>query len=267
MKTIFTFVFLFFLYGVSFADVTTTLWDIKKSEHFIIYSRGADSSYVNEVAKKAEQYYRDIAEEIGFTRMEEFWTWDKRTKIYLFKDKQEYKRVTKQPDWSAGGADTYKHEIYSYLYMDNFFNVVLPHELAHVIFRDYVGFDKKLPLWLDEGIACYMEKGQRMERMMIAKVVIKNSEFMTVDVLSKVKRGGIFMPEIFYAESASLIDFLLKTYGKDKFLEFCRRLRDLKYRETWEKAFKAAYKIDNMDEFNKAWINYLAAMPFSRSDF
>ena len=48
--------------------------------------------------------------------------------------------------------------------MKNFENV-LTHELTHIIFREYVGFGWNVPLWLDEGVAMFMEKKKSVSMM------------------------------------------------------------------------------------------------------
>ena len=265
IKAIITSVILFFLYGDCFAQISTTLWDIKKVDHFIIYSRGASSEYVDKVARNAERDYIDIAHDLGFSGVNEFWTWDKRIKIYLFDTKLAYQKVMGAPDWSAGSVSFNKREIYAFMDMDNFFDTVLPHELGHIIFREFVGFNKKLPLWLDEGVASYMERTRRHERIILSKMLMRHAEFMTIDILSKMIRGKILMPEIFYAESLSVVDYLLQTFGKDKFVEFCRRIRDLKPGQTWELALRETYKFKGLSDLNSGWEEYLKNMPFTDS--
>jgi hypothetical protein len=252
-------IFFFFLfsgcaYGV---DVTTTIWQINKSTHFIVYYREAPSDYVNEIINQSESYYNTITEKLGFTRYEEFWTWYRRAKIYLFKDKEEYQRITSQPEWSAGGVRVLSHEIYTYIRMDNFFNIILPHELGHIIFREFIGYGRKLPLWLDEGVATYCEKGETHEGIFVTRTVARTCFFMDLNELGEVTRVNLMMPDIFYAEAASLIEFLLKVYGKDKFLDFCRALRELREDQSWKVALFEVYKFNSMEEMNRAWIKFI----------
>lgn len=257
------FFFFVFFSSLCFAQVTQLLWEVKKSEHFNIYYRGVSVQYVDEVIKKSEACYRDITQELGFTRYSDFWTWDKRAKIYIFSNKDEYVKITNQPVWSAAGTNIFTREIYGYMGMDNFFDIILPHELGHIIFREFVGNKKRLPVWLDEGISSYLEKDYRQDRLVVAKVLIKTASFMQIPELGRMKRGGIFMPDIFYAEAASIIEFLLRTYGKDKFVEFCRKLRDLRSDQKWEVALKQVYKFDSVEDLNKAWMQFLYSLTFT----
>ncbi len=62
--------------------------------------------------------------------------------------------------------------------------------------------------------------------------------------------------QIFYAESLYIIDFLIKTYGKDLFAKLCRFLRD---GQLFEEALKQAYfpMIVSMDNLQEKWFRYV----------
>ena len=70
------------------------------------------------------------------------------------------------------------------------------------------------------------------------------------------------MPEVFYAESATIIEFLFKVYGKYKFLEFCRKLKDSPANQNWELALQEVYEFNNLSELNKAWMDFLISLSF-----
>ena len=62
------------------------------------------------------------------------------------------------------------------------------------------------------------------------------------------------MPGVFYAEAASVIEFLLQKYGKEKFVDYCRKLRDNK---NWELSLKEVYKFEDLSEMNEKWLEFL----------
>ena len=49
----------------AFAEVTTSLWNIKKSDHFIVYYQDAPVRYIDELARRAEKYYGDIKKAVA----------------------------------------------------------------------------------------------------------------------------------------------------------------------------------------------------------
>jgi len=240
-------------------DLSATFWQIKKSTHFVVYYQEAPSDYINEVMDRAEGYYKTITEKLGFTRYEEFWTWYKRAKIYLFRDKEEYSRITSQPEWSRAHSRVIDHEVYTYVRRDGFFETVLPHELGHIIFREFIGYDKRLPLWIDEGVATFCERGGTQEGIRMTRVISRTIFFMEIPEMGEINRANLMMPEIFYAEAESVMEFLINAYGSDKFAEFCLALKNLKEEQTWEDAIRSVYKFNSIQEMNEAWMKHLAS--------
>jgi len=241
-------------------SVSASLWNTKKSEHFIVYFQDSSLSYIEELINKVESYYTSITEELGFTRFQGFWTWDNRAKIYLFKNASEYQKATNQPRWSGAQANVVTREICTYKGMEDFFNRILPHELGHIIFREFVGFKRNLPLWLDEGVVSYLEKDQKKERLAMAKILVNTAIFMPLDELGKIHRYNMLVPDFFYAEATSVVDFLIATYGKERFLEFCRRLRDLRDDQNWEIALFEIYDFKNISDVNEKWTAFLSKL-------
>ncbi len=231
----------------------TSDWNIKKSKHFIIYYREDPTSYINQVSRKAEHYYKSITDYLGLRRFK-FWTWDKRCKIYLYPGRQEYLSKTSSVSWSQGGVHVVRKEIASYVHEEEFLDYVLPHEMGHIIFREMIGFDKKLPLWLDEAVAVLQEKDRR-SYLAIARKLVKEGSYIPLDELSGIRNyKSIDEQTVFYSESASIIDFLLNEFGRDDFVIFCRRLRD---GEEWEKALLRTYRFEDLKELQEAWVSHL----------
>ena len=132
-------------------------WQELKGDHFIVFFIGEDK-FAEEVLDNAEVYYKRIAFKLGYDRYSDFWTWDKRVNIYIYRDHNAYLKFSGQPDWSHGMADYTNKQILSYIWGKNFIESLLPHEIAHLVFRDFVGFKGEVPLWLDEGVAQWAEK-------------------------------------------------------------------------------------------------------------
>ena len=255
--TILTIAFLFFLNAAFANNLEGLPWETERSDHFIVYYQEAPIDYVHKIIAAGEKYYKEITFKLGFTRFEGFWTWDKRAKIYLFKNPQDYKNNSQQPTWSSAGVNVFKREIVTYIGKDDFFDNTLPHEMGHIIFREFVGNRRKLPLWLDEGIASYMEGRFNKERLLIVKIMLKFGLFLDLEELERVNIRNIIMPDLFYYESASVIDFLLEAYGKEKFFAFCNALNVLPEYEDWRKALFEAYGFNSMKQMNSEWVEFL----------
>jgi hypothetical protein len=238
----------FFLPSESFAG--EQVWNnIKKSKHFIIYYQDAPLEYINRLEKEAERSYKSITNYLGLARFD-FWVWDKRCRIFLYPDAREYLQTTGAASWSMGHVKIAQKEISTYIRQETFFDTILPHEIGHIIFRELVGYNKALPLWLDEGVAC-MQEHEGKERLAAAKRLVELNLHIHFDELSKIRDVSVIIPFIFYNESASIIDFLLRRFGRNKFIDFCRSLRD---EENWEQSLKGVYKVKNLDELEKLWV-------------
>lgn len=227
-------------------------WNIKKGKHFIIYYQEGSRQYLSKVASKAEHYYKSITNYLGLRRFD-FWTWQKRCKIYLYPGRGQYLAGSRRASWSKGSVHVIRKEIFTYTGKEEFLDYVLPHELGHIIFREVVGFDKQLPLWIDEGVALLQEK-DRQRYLEFAVKLVKKGNYLSLDDLSRIRGYQNIDPAVFYSQSASMIEFLLEKFGRKNFVAFCRCLRDGK---EWKKALIETYGYDDLEEIERAWVSSL----------
>jgi len=227
-------------------------WETYKSSHFIIYYQKAPESFIYKVSNEAEDYYNKIAEALGFTRYN-FWLWDNRAKIYIYDNAKDYQAGAKQPAWSAGVANPREKTIYSFAFSQEFFDHVLPHEMGHIIFREVVGFDNPaVPLWLEEGIASFQEKNLSSSAGWIVAQAAKNNTLLDITKIDSYNLKS--MPEekvmLFYSQSISMMNFLIKEYGKENFNLFCQKLRE---RRDFRQAFALIYPFSQVEDFQQVW--------------
>lgn len=260
-------------------------WQETRGEHFIVYSSKIavnGASFARETARIADRLYSVIASDLGYVRYSEFWTWDNRIKIYLYADHAGYIASGGHPQWSHGVADYAHKRIISYVGSSSFLETVLPHEIAHLIFRDYIGFGNEVPLWLDEGVAQWAEEKKRRQLKDMARqyyesdTLVRLSDLFQVDLravddVSVYNRPGmtkagksvfVTMPgkELvarFYVQSASVVGFLIERYGSSEFTKFCRELRDGK---SLQDAVRAVYgtgmpDIESIEREWRAWLS------------
>jgi len=258
MKRVFLFlVLIIIILFASSAFCDSRKWQMRKSSHFIVYYVDAPSDFIEKVIDEAEDYYTQITYDLGFSR-KDYWLWEDRAKIYIYEDAENYHESSKRPHWSAGMAACREKIINTYPLAAGFFDTLLPHELGHIIFREFVGFNADVPIWLDEGVACFQEKARRWGSARIVRSAIEENIFIPLNELSKVNLSSIQdrdLVDLIYAESASIVYFLIVEQGKYNFVKFCRALRDGK---NLEKALNSTYiKYKNLKELNDAWVRYL----------
>lgn len=213
-------------------------WQKVSSTHFIVMHTG-DAALAQKVSDRAESYYTTIAADLGYTRYQKFWLWDNRVKILLYPTAASFAAACNAPAWAAGLANIQKHEIASYRDSgEGFLSDLLPHELSHLILADFIGEDR-VPLWLTEGFAMWEQGGRKQDtngQSLPVRFALK--ELVVMDIRRDNDRQRV---RVFYAQSASVVGYLIKTYGGDSFGAFCRALRDGK---DIESALATAYHRD-----------------------
>jgi len=231
----------------------------KKSTHFIVYyKKSVDSDFINDIIQSAENYYNEIASNLGYYRYK-FWLWDERAKIYIYPDQSSFQTETNQPSWSGGCASYYEKKIWTYPHAAGFFDSILPHELGHIIFREFVGFGDSIPLWFEEGVASYQEKSKRYAAKNMVKDLLSKNQLLSIEQLSLIKNADNIMDkdsaEVFYAEAVSIIYFLIHRHGNYRFAKLCKSLKE---NISFEKALKKTYyNIKNIQDLQKEWVRYL----------
>ena len=260
-----SFVFLFFVIIVCPVRAEETKWLNEKGEHFVVYFQSRENTFwIKDVLRSADRYYDSIAALMGYARYQDFWSWDERVKIIIYDSQEIFLKVTGQPEWSKGGAlrDKYflkSRVIVTFKQEEEFLTGVLPHEISHLMLQDYIGNDKSIPIWFNEGMAQLQEKERPEISDHVMRSLIRQNFYIplnllfTSDIRFQTDERHVLM---FYAESVSLLDFLIKKYGHTPFRDFCQKLREGK---DFEKALLSAYNIsfDSLEDLEKKWLRYM----------
>lgn len=232
-------------------------WQEAKDTHFIIYHYKEDYEYAKDVLYGSESHYQSIPRRLGLSQSFSFWTWENRVKIYIYPDRATFLEQTGSQGWSRAVAN-YRTKVVSFYKGSDaasFLNTVLPHELTHLLFREFVGVNSQVPLWVDEGAAQLMEEGKANRAKSFVRELLGTDYFISVDTLMRLDIRRVREKElvtIFYMESCAFLDFLVKNYGGSAFERFCKNIAEGK---TFEEAFAASYS--STEELNKRWIEYL----------
>lgn len=133
----------------------------------------------------------------------------------------------------------------------------IAHELAHVV----VGLATdnpyaELPRWLDEGLAMISEGELPADNRRELETAIRRDALISVRSLSGYT-GDPEEVDLFYGEVYSLVDFLLKTYGKEKMAQLLSAVREGLYQE---EALQQVYGF-GLDELDRLWRQSLGLGP------
>jgi hypothetical protein len=124
-----------------------------------------------------------------------------------------------------------------------------------------VGFQNDVPLWMDEGVAQWEEDAKREEALQVMPMLVARADIFTLETLMTLDIRREADPRkvaIFYTQSISLIDFLVKNFGAASFTDFCRELRDGK---PLGDALRAAYphSLRSIEDLEDRWRKYVTA--------
>jgi hypothetical protein len=133
----------------------------------------------------------------------------------------------------------------------------IAHELTHVV----VGLATEnpyadIPAWLDEGLAMYNEGQLRSGNAQALEQGIGENRLISVRSLTSVT-GNPAEVNLFYGEAYSVVDFLLKTYGREKMSEL---LEVFKEGSLTDDALMEVYGFDQ-DELDAQWRESIGAPP------
>jgi hypothetical protein len=241
-------------------------WREDDSEHFVVFYL-QDADFASEVVGRAEEHYDRINVDLGLThvvkRERAPRLLENRCRIYLYNDKDEYVKATGSPDWSEGKVNYRERIIWSFSGSEHFLDNLLPHEIAHILFREYVGFDNNyVPQWLDEGVAQSEEAGRVEKSLEIMKKRLEEHDYLPLSEIDRVnlESADERKAELFYAQSVTLVHFLLSEYGELRFIDLCSALRD---GQALEPALSIATGglLRSMSELEDAWKDFILGRP------
>ncbi len=248
------FCFLMFLCSSAFAE---SEWKEHKCSHFILYYKQADMMFIKRVEEMAEYYYERIARDLGFTRYKN-WSWEDRAKIYIYDDAEDYVGSGRQMEWSNGSASASRRTIRTFPAAHGFFDSTLPHELGHIIFREFVGFKARIPIWFEEGVAMYQEQARRWGAHETARAALENGTFMPLNEMALLELSDKMnndLIQLFYAESASIINYMIGELGQERFVRLCRKLQE---GEPFDWTIQSVYvRFKDSNQLNDTWVKFL----------
>ena len=199
----------------------------------------------------------EITSDLGFTRYKG-WNRDERAKIYIYDNADDYVTSGKQISWSHGVASPRDKVIRTFPSAHGFFDSTLPHELGHIIFREFIGFKARIPAWFEEGVAMSQEKARRWGAHDTVRQAIADGTFKPLAELSITslrRKTSKELVNLFYAESASVVNFLISEYGQQRFVRFCRKLKE---GGPFSWALDSVYvRFKDVNDLNDAWVRYL----------
>jgi hypothetical protein len=139
---------------------------------------------------------------------------------------------------------------------DTWVDIVVPHELSHLVFATAIDNPyHEPPHWLNEGLAVYLSEGFSSSDRDLVDRVARDGTIIPLEGLAgafPTTRDRFFLA---YAESTSAVDFMVKQYGREALIGL---IRSYATGVTDDEAFTAAIGLDTA-QFEAAWLASLGA--------
>ena len=124
------------------------------------------------------------------------------------------------------------------------------HEVAHIVVRQALLGPFDVPDWLNEGTAVFAQQQPLQGQRQALEGAIESGQVFSVRSLSSASAGSLGSKvSLFYGQSWSLVQFLVDTYGEDRFAQLFQVFRE---GSSTASALEEVYGF-NQDGLENAW--------------
>jgi len=231
-------------------DDTRYPWQSLTEGKVTIYYYQGGPSFAGELMVASHQALARLAENTGAYLK-------KPTKIYIYANTQDLQEAMIYPrDWTGGRAFTRYSTIAIGIAPDELIwgKRAIAHELTHLVIHQMIlNPYSGLPSWLDEGLAMHAEGKLELQFIAFLNTAIDKGSLISVRSLSSPFSAYPEQSYLAYAQSYSLVDFLISSYGQEKMLELLNTLRE---GSSYDEALEKIYGFDT-DGLDTLWQDYV----------
>ena len=225
-------------------------WQALSEGMVTVYWYEGDGLFAQELMSAAQQALEKLALDTGAYL-------EKPVKLYIYANQQDLLGALMYPtEWTGGVNFSAYHIIAIGISLDSIAwgKTSITHELTHqVIYQVTANPYNSLPRWLDEGLATYNEGPLDPGSTSLLAGAIADSSLISVQSLSSAFSAFPEQAYLSYAESYSLVEFLITTYGQGKMLELLSTFRE---GSSYDSALQAVYGFD-MAGLDSLWREYV----------
>ncbi len=241
---------------IQFDDNRYSWRSLTEGEVTIYWYEGNDS-FAREIMLSAQQALARLAGDTGAEL-------EKPVKLYIYANAQNLRGAMIYPqEWTGGVAFTRYGTIAIGIASDNIHwgKRAIAHELTHLVIHQMtLNPYNDLPTWLDEGLAMHTEEVLGLEYTAHLNKAIAEKSLISVRSLSSPFSAYAEQSYLSYAQSYSLVDFLISKYGQAQMLELLLTFRQ---GSSYDDALEKVYGFD-MDGLDTLWQDYVT-MPVAQT--
>lgn len=213
-------------------------WNSLTGGNVTLFWYQGDQSFAQELLDAANEALKKLAQDTGAYL-------ERPVKIYIYASSEDLRGARVYPqEWTGGLAFTEYGITAIGIAPDNLTwgKRAMAHELAHLVtyqmtFNPY----GDIPTWLNEGLSMYAEGDLESNFKALLDEAISKDELISVQSLSSEFPAYAEEARLCYAESYSLVEFLIRTYGKGKMLSL---LGTFKQGSSYDYALEKVYGFD-----------------------
>jgi hypothetical protein len=252
--------------GTKFTSPTKTIlwldsvhpWKVITGGNINLHYYNGDASFGQQLHDAAAQALVRLSQDVGVST-------DSPVDIYIYADSNDLQdSILFAPSWVGGQAFPGNNIVIIGIPTDqlDWGKSTEAHELTHVLVGHLtfscLGF---IPTWLNEGLAMYGEGGVQAAGQAQFDQARAANQLPSLRSLTGAFSAEATRATLSYTEAYSVVDFMIKTYGRDKMTALLLDLRD---GQTTDDALQAVYGF-NTDGLENAWRTSIGATPLTGS--
>ncbi|HEX79224.1 MAG TPA: peptidase MA domain-containing protein [Dehalococcoidia bacterium] len=211
-----------------------------------------DEAFAGELMTAAQEAMIRLEENTGAVL-------EKPVRVYIYANSSDLQgAMLFAQEWTGGAAYVRESAIIIGISQNNieWGKRAIVHELAHLVTHQMTSNPySSIPTWLSEGISMYAEGEMEAVYDNYLSQAVAGDNLISVRTLCSPFSAFPSKSYLSYAQSLSLVEFLIESYGQEKMFQL---LSIFKQGSTYDNAFMAVYDFD-MDGLDSLWRDYIIA--------
>jgi hypothetical protein len=230
-------------------------WQELRSDRIILYWYRGDDDFGQALLDRGLEALDQLSHDTGVTV-------EKAVKIFIYGSHSDLLGALDQGarEWTGGRAFTDQGIVLIGISPGNleWGKRATVHELTHVVIHQVTDTPLGgLPTWLDEGLAMYAEGDLEAVHMAELNEASASNTLISVRSISSSFSANSDLASLSYAESYSLVEFILNQYGEEKMTQLIDIFTEGAY---YDDALQETLGVDT-DGLEDAWRAWLGAPP------
>jgi len=244
---------------VRFDDLRYNWQKVTSGQISLFWYKG-NQSFIDQLITSSQQALDRLTQDTGVYLKQP-------VSIYIYASPEDLRGAMVFPQEWTGGVAFYEYGLIAIGIPTNELDWgkgALAHELGHMVTHQitFSPYGANLPFWLDEGLAMYAEGKPDPYLESVLEKAISQHNLISVRSLSSPFSAIPEEAYISYAESQSLVPFLIQNYGRDKMLQL---LNLFKEGSTYDDALTQVYGFDQ-DGLDALWQKYITSQTQGQSE-